>query len=229
METNDKDRRRSRWARRSVGSVHGKLVHSRRVRVLARHFSELIPHGHSVLDVGCGDGLIDALILKNRPDLTISGVDVLRRANTHIPVTLFDGKSLPFADQSRDTVLFCDVLHHTDTPVDLLKEAVRVARHSLVIKDHTVQGFLASPTLRLMDYLGNAPHGIVLPYNYLSPRQWVEAWQACSLVPGEVRRDLKIYPPLADAFFGRTLHFAGLYYVAPCLSRLSGITSAPTY
>ena len=203
-----------RWAHRSAGSLHGRLVHSRRVGVLARHFSELIPHGHSVLDVGCGDGLIDALILKHRPDLTIAGVDVLARANTHIPVTLFDGRSLPFSDQSMDSVLFCDVLHHTDRPVKMLKEAVRVARHSVVIKDHMVQGLLAVPTLRVMDYVGNAPHGVVLPYNYLTEREWEEAWQMCGLRPGEVRRHLKLYPALVDAFFGRALHFAGLYYVS---------------
>lgn len=49
-----------------------------------------------------------------------------------------------------------------------LKEAARVARHCIVIKDHTVTGVLARPTLRLMDLVGNAPHDVVLTYNYLT-------------------------------------------------------------
>jgi hypothetical protein len=47
------------WPLRSLGSLHRRVVHSRRVRVLAAHFAELIPGRHSVLDVGCRDGLID--------------------------------------------------------------------------------------------------------------------------------------------------------------------------
>ena len=63
--------------------------------------------------------------------------------------------------------MFCDVLHHAEEPVEIIREAVRVARHCVVIKDHLVQGLFARRTLRLMDFVGNAPHGIVLPYNYL--------------------------------------------------------------
>ena len=176
------------WPRQSIGSLHGRVVHPRRVRVLAGHFAELIPHGHSVLDVGCGDGLIDRLILDRRADLRICGVDPLIRPAAHIPVTPFDGRRLPFPDRSWDTVLFCDVLHHTDDPVGLLREAVRVAKHGIVIKDHTVTGLLARPTLRLMDVVGNAPHGVALTYNYFTRAEWQQAYQATGLVPREVRR-----------------------------------------
>ena len=61
----------------------------------------------------------------------------------HIALARFDGSRLPFGDQSWDTVLLCDVLHHAEQPVTLLKEAVRVARHCVAIKDHLVQGLLA--------------------------------------------------------------------------------------
>jgi SAM-dependent methyltransferase len=75
------------------------------------------------------------------------------------PVAPFDGRRLPFTDRSWDTVLFCDILHHTERPVELLREAVRVARHSILIKDHSVEGWLARP-LRFMDVVGNFPHGL---------------------------------------------------------------------
>jgi SAM-dependent methyltransferase len=149
----------------TVGDLHGRLVHARRVRALAGHFSELLPPAHRVLDVGCGDGLIDRLILERRPDLTICGVDPLVRSLTHVPVIAFDGRTLPFTDGSWDTVLLCDVLHHAGDPVWLLGEAVRVARVSLVIKDHIADGLLARPILRIMDTVGNAPHGVATPYN----------------------------------------------------------------
>jgi SAM-dependent methyltransferase len=181
------------------------------VQVLANHLADLIPQGHSVIDVGCGDGLIDALVMASRPDLTIEGVDVLVRTTTHIPVTSFDGTHLPFADDSWDTILFCDVLHHTRDPVRSLKEAVRVARRRVVIKDHVVEGWLARPTLRLMDFIGNAPHGVALPYNYFTPRQWDAAFRESGLRPRNIKRHLSLYPNWADMLFGRSLHFAGAF------------------
>jgi SAM-dependent methyltransferase len=198
---------------RSLGSLHGRVVHSRRVRVLARHLAELIPGGHSVLDVGCGDGLIDRLILDRRPDLRICGADPLIRPESHIPVVPFDGRRLPFTDRSWDTVLFCDVLHHTERPLELIMEAVRVARHSILIKDHSVEGCLARPALRFMDFVGNAPHGIALAFNYFTPAQWEDAYRATGLVPLEVRRKLGLYPSWAEPFFGRSLHFVAIYNI----------------
>jgi SAM-dependent methyltransferase len=199
------------WPLGALGKWHGHVVHSHRVRTLAGRFADLAPRNHSVLDVGCGDGLIDALVLERRGDLTIRGVEVLVRQSAQIEVTPYDGRQLPFPDQSFDSVMFCDVLHHTDAPVAMLKEAVRVARQCILIKDHVVQGWLARPTLRFMDFVGNAPHGIILPYNYLTTGQWDEAFRECQLTPRAVDRRLRLYPPWADILFGRSLHFIGVY------------------
>ena len=140
--------------------------------------------------------MVDALVMKRRCDLSIRGVDVLVRRSAQIHVTHFDGLHLPFPDQSFDSVLFCDVLHHTESPVAMLQEAVRVARTCVLIKDHVVQGWLARPTLRFMDFVGNAPHGVVLPYNYLTSAQWDDAFRECRLTPRTIDRRLKLYPGL---------------------------------
>ena len=203
-----------RWALWPAGSLHGRLVHSRRVRALVTHFSELIPPGHTVLDVGCGDGLIDELIVKQRPDLQVAGVDVHVRPNARIAVTPFDGTSLPFGSGSWDTVMFCDVLHHTEDPVPLLRAAARVARQRVIIKDHIVEGRLARATLRLMDVVGNAPHGVRLTYNYLTPEQWDDAVRLGGLRLERMRRQLNLYPSWADKLFGRSLHFIAVYEIA---------------
>jgi hypothetical protein len=151
------------------------------------------------------------MILERRPDLTIVGVDVLVRSQTAIPVTPFDGRRIPFAEKSFDTVMFCDVLHHTESPVAMLTEAVRVARRGVAIKDHFRQGWLARPVLRFMDFVSNAPHGVILPYNYLSPSEWESAFRETGLSQRTIVRRLKLYPRGADAIFGRSLHFVGFY------------------
>ena len=146
--------------------VHEGYVVSRRARVLCRHLSEVIPSSARVLDVGCGDGLLTALVGQQRPDLTLEGMDVLVRPSARIPVRSFDGRVLPYGRASIDVVLFIDTLHHAEDPMGLLREGVRVARRALVIKDHTCDGLLARPTLRLMDEVGNARHGVALPHTY---------------------------------------------------------------
>jgi SAM-dependent methyltransferase len=187
--------------------IHEGYVFGRRVRTLADHLAGLLPPGAAVLDVGCGDGLLDLRILQQRPDVTLRGIDVLVRGQTHIPVEPFDGQSIPYADGSFDVVMFVDVLHHTDDPLVLLREAVRVARKAVVLKDHTANGFLASPTLRFMDRVGNARHGVVLPFNYWPRQRWLDAFRALGLTVAAWKTDLGLYPWPASWVFGRSLHF----------------------
>ena len=77
-----------------VSRLHETLVFDRRTRVLAEHLAGLLPRGAKVLDVGCGDGLIDRLIGDDRPDLAIEGIDRFVRPHTHIPATAFDGTQI---------------------------------------------------------------------------------------------------------------------------------------
>ncbi|MGA2647951.1 MAG: class I SAM-dependent methyltransferase [Candidatus Sulfotelmatobacter sp.] len=194
----------------AIGVVHEKLVLNRRVATLARWFAQLTPRGASVLDVGCGDGLISAVLQSQRPDLKIRGLDVLPRTHTHIPVEIFDGRLLPYNHQSFDVVLFSDVLHHTPDPAALLCEATRVASQSVLIKDHNRNGLWAGARLRLMDWVGNARFGVALPYNYWTECQWREAWQELGLCPERLVTDLGLYPLPANWIFGAKLHFVVL-------------------
>ena len=190
----------------AISGLHNYLVSDRRARVLAECLGTLL-HAGSVLDVGCGDGTIDALIQDATPGLVLRGVDVLIRPETRIPVSPFNGRTLPVGDKSVDTVLFVDVLHHTDDPMVLLREAKRAARKSVVIKDHTADGPLARPTLRFMDWVGNAPHGVALPYNYWPEARWRCAFEELGLSITFWERKLRLYPFPASLVFERRLHF----------------------
>jgi SAM-dependent methyltransferase len=190
-----------------LADIHEKLVFTRRVAVLSDWFAKLAPPSARVLDVGCGDGLLSALIKRKRPDLQLHGIDVLQRAHTHIPVEIFDGSRIPYGDGSFDIVMFSDVLHHTADPSLLQSEAHRVARQCLLIKDHYREGMAAGTRLRLMDWLGNARFGVALPYNYWTVRQWHDTWLKIGLHPEEMVTRLGLYPIPADWIFGAQLHF----------------------
>lgn len=195
--------------------LHGGVVYPRRVRALAEHLEAVIPRGARVLDVGCGDGEVAGSILRRRPDLDVRGVDVLVRKRTHVPVSAFDGSTLPQADGSVDVVMFVDVLHHTDHPLTLLREAVRVSRRDVVVKDHVCDGRLARWKLRFMDHVGNARYGVALPYNYWTWPQWESAFDQLPVRVAECRRRLALYPGPAGWLFDPSLQFLARLQLEP--------------
>ena len=71
--------------------VHERIIHPARVLNLTRGLGDLIPHGASLLDVGCGDGSMAALLRDQCGLSRVEGVDVLVRDKVDIPVTSFDG------------------------------------------------------------------------------------------------------------------------------------------
>jgi hypothetical protein len=103
-----------------------------------------------------------------------------------------------------------DVLHHTGNPLPILRDACRVSRERLLIKDHLAEGVLDHWTLRLMDWVGNRAHGVALPYAYLSGRQWEELFGRLGLRVERTDCDLSLYPAPFSAIFGRNLHFVSL-------------------
>jgi SAM-dependent methyltransferase len=192
---------------RGIGTLRERLVAPRRATILADTLSLAFLGSQTALDVGCGDGSIDLLIQAAVPGLMIRGVDALVWPEARIPVEIFDGYRLPFDDKNFDAVMFVDVLHHTDDPMVLLREAKRVARRAIVLKDHTADGALAYWILRFMDWVGNAHHDVALPYNYWSEQRWRAAFDELGLVVEQWRTSLGLYPWPASLVFERGLHF----------------------
>jgi SAM-dependent methyltransferase len=190
-----------------VERLHDGYVAGRRVGVLTRHIERLLERGDRVLDVGCGDGAIGAALCAQRGDLDYAGVDVLVRPHTQIPVRAFDGRHLPYPDDDFDTLLAVDVLHHAADPEQLLGELGRVARRRIVIKDHRLNGLLAGATLRFMDRVGNARHGVDLPNNYWREARWRETFQRLGMTLEYWTQSLDLYPRPARWVFERGLHF----------------------
>ena len=187
--------------------LHERLVFRRRVRILVEALEARIPRGATVLDVGCGNGLIALRLMEARPDIIVHGVDVLLRERPLIDVQIFDGETLPFEDNSFSCVLFVDVLHHTEDPERLLAEAVRVASRSVVIKDHLLDPPLAYATLAFMDWVGNTHQGVALPNNYWRHASWQRAFEQLGLRVEMWSTALSLYPWPASMLFGRGLHF----------------------
>ena len=164
----------------------------------------------SVLDIGCGDGTIASLIMNHNPTVKIEGIEFAPRPCCRIICKPFDGTSIPHATGSFDVCMFVDVLHHTHQMETLLFEACRVSRRYVLIKDHLADNWLDFKILQFMDWVGNRPHGVVLPYNYQTRNQW--SWYSSkSGLKTIARQDkVKLYPFPFSVLFGRKLHFIEL-------------------
>ncbi len=191
----------------ALATFHSKTVLKRRVSVLAEAIGPLIPPGSRIIDLGCGDGALSASIVTRTQGVTIEGYEALVRGECCIPVHAFDGTHVPLDDASVDGVLLADVLHHTEDPMVLMREAVRVARHFIIIKDHRTSRMGAVPLLRFMDWVGNRAHHVALPYNYWSEAQWHQAWHALETNVEYHKTKLGLYPRPANWLFEHGLHF----------------------
>lgn len=138
---------------------------------LQKWLCPLLSSNERVLDLGASDGRL-AAALKEKVPAEFIGCDVHVSGETQIPVVKYDGEVLPFEDNSFDCVMMIDVLHHDLNPEGVVKEACRVSRRYVLIKDHYYNHGLDFFGLKVMDYIGNAPYGIRLPYNYLNDGQW---------------------------------------------------------
>ena len=197
-------------ATRLVGKIHAKLVFGRRTAVLASTLAQQLRPSQTVLDIGCGDGTIGALLQRRISGLDVRGVETHLRPECRIPCQPYDGSHLPFPDAAFDVCLLVDVLHHTREIGALLNEAARVSRAYVLIKDHLDENSADHLTLKLMDWVGNRPHGVRLPYNYQSRRHWAQHFAGAALTQVSWTEDVPLYAAPVSWIAGRHLHFVAL-------------------
>src|SRR5262245_48436047 len=115
-------------------------IHKFRTPLQMRMIEPYIRPGDRILNVGCGIcDLEDAAALRGW-SMTPLDIRNLSCSLTIDPI-IYDGRRMPFADDSFEVALILYVLHHTPSPDDILSEARRVARR-IVIAEDVVRGRL---------------------------------------------------------------------------------------
>src|SRR5262249_4500772 len=128
-------------------------VYEHRKHVLVSLISPHLKAGARVLDVGCGFGHLGRALMDASPDhIQVEGLESVKRGGELIPVTAYSGAQMPFPDHSFDAVILADVLHHDQDQEKLLREAARVSRNLVIIKDHIRDGLLAQQRISLLDW-----------------------------------------------------------------------------
>jgi SAM-dependent methyltransferase len=150
-------------------------------------YKQIVPHllQGSVLDLGCGDARLAELLA--RDGFTMHLADVYEHPNvatTNMEFTLLgQNADVPLADNRFDNTLLLTVLHHSDDPIQVLREARRVTRpEGKVIVIESVYGVHGRE-------LSSDQHALIADYLALSDEQ---------------QRMVNIF---FDHFYNRVIHY----------------------
>lgn len=183
----------------------------RRARAIAATVSRIMrlrdgmrgdgPPLRPLISIGCGDGRVAALV-SARAVRAALGADAAPPLGAAIPVVACAHHHLPFPDGAAAYVLLADVLRRTADPATVLREALRVGRHGVILTDRLVRRRGDRLLLRALDLGDGARHAP----RYWTERQW---WELAERAGAEVthwERLRDVYPPPASWIFGRHLH-----------------------
>ncbi len=87
-----------------------------------------------IIDIGSGPGSVTKVLREKGHNVTPIDVEDLSFSPDLAP-NIFDGKEIPFENNSFDVALLLTVLHHTKNPPNLISEAKRVAKKVIIIED----------------------------------------------------------------------------------------------
>lgn len=95
-----------------------------------------VSKGDRILDIGSGYGK-QAHMLKEATGCDVTAIDVVDYNRFDVPFKEFDGVHVPFEDSSFDVSYLAFVLHHAEKPIDLLRDALRVTKRTVLIFEDT--------------------------------------------------------------------------------------------
>ena len=145
-----------------------------RRRQIISKLGSFIEEEKTALDVGCGSGVLSAEI-STMFGMKVVGIDLREPEDKLIGFTLFDGETIPFETNSFDVVFLFDVLHHVkgkQARERLLSECFRVAKSSVIIKDHWYSNFFQKQYLKLVDFLTNFFVFVPTPFEFVEKKEW---------------------------------------------------------
>ena len=153
-------------------------IDDKRVKAVMNKILPYLKSDSTVVDIGSGNCKISKE-LQNR-GFVVKPVDIKNKSEFKniIPV-VYDGKTLLFSDNTFDVALLITVLHHTKNPIQLLKEAKRVAK-TIILMEDTYKGRLQKYLTFIMDSLVNLEF-IGHPHTNKTVSKWEEIFKELNL------------------------------------------------
>lgn len=163
-----------------------KKIIQKRTKKIVNLFGEFIKEGEKILDIGAGGGWISEEI-KKRKKVEITLLDVKDFNQTcNLKLVLYDGKNIPFPDNSFNVSLLIFTLHHCPNPLRVLSEARRVTKEKIIVIEDVPISLLNKILLYLWDIITGLsslikPPGENFAFNFKTVSQWQEIFQDLKL------------------------------------------------
>lgn len=107
---------------------------------IGRYLSLIEAREPTILDAGCGEGFIDALLMEKFAYTNLVGLEyadeaikIAKQINPEVRYIQGDITKMPFQDHAFDIVISTEVLEHLEEPGIALKELIRVAKKFVLI------------------------------------------------------------------------------------------------
>jgi len=143
-----------------------------RAATLLASFAAEIPPRARILDIGAGKGLLaEAMVRQCNAHVTL--VDIATYNQSRLPLTVCDSRALAFANRSFDYALLSFVLHHSQNPDTILREALRVA-HQVIVIENDVPGLVRQWLTRIIDSYPALRFGTPPCYITQSRDEWIK-------------------------------------------------------
>ncbi len=167
--------------------LYKKLTRQRSLN-FAKYLSKLMPAGSKVLDFGCGNMFTSKEILNIQPDLSITGIDVIKDQNLdeeffqdkRLDFKLLTTKEIPFEDNSFDISFALAVLHHTEEPEYYLSELKRITKPtgSIILIEEMYINQIDKIWISSQDWLLNKlKTGVPVPLNFRSHKHYLNEFK----------------------------------------------------
>ncbi|MFX0124953.1 MAG: class I SAM-dependent methyltransferase [Candidatus Hodarchaeota archaeon] len=144
-----------------------------------------IKPGDSILSVGDGDGYV-SLRIQEKTESQVQGLDILHYTKYRVqgvPLVIYDGNEIPFADESFDISAGVFLLHHCENLEFTLQEMIRVSRKKIIIVEDVFSNRLELLFLRFFDTIENRTFSteMPIPYNFQKVSQWKKTFKKTNL------------------------------------------------
>jgi len=142
-----------------------------REEIIVQNVTPFLKPDYHILEIGAGNGLV-AEMLHRTTGANFTLLDVVDYNRSAFPLHLYDGRALPFDDNTFDLSLLIFVLHHNPDPRPVLREALRVSRHGVLIVENDVRGTVKKPVTQLIDSTEFLRRGVPRCYFTKSAEEW---------------------------------------------------------
>lgn len=148
-----------------VASTHiYKKLSRERSNKIANKLISLLNDEIKILDFGCGNLMLSQHLLRLKPKMEITGLDIIEDINLNRKVlkqnlifNLYSSRELPFNDNCFDAALASCSFHHTVNPEYYLKELIRVVKNGghIILVEAMYINFVDKVWISTQDWLLN--------------------------------------------------------------------------